>query len=60
MFYKEFEGTTEQEALEKAKAELGSDVIITHIKNINYIKIPVFISDIKVIIHIFHHHDPLL
>lgn len=34
MLIKKFEAPTEAEALEKAKAELGKDVIITHIKTI--------------------------
>ncbi len=34
MLIKKFEAPTEQEALEKAKAELGKDVIITHITTI--------------------------
>ena len=34
MLIKKFQGETEQEALQLAKDELGSDVIITHIKSI--------------------------
>ena len=33
MLIKKFQGETEQEALQLAKDELGSDVIITHIKS---------------------------
>ena len=34
MLIKKFQGASEQEALQMAKEELGSDVIITHIKSI--------------------------
>ena len=34
MLIKKFQGASEQEALQLAKDELGSDVIITHIKSV--------------------------
>ena len=34
MLIKKFQGASEQEALQMAKEELGSDVIITHIKSV--------------------------